>query len=226
MQYGSLAELIQYGLAYMDFDSLVDVPEEPLKEKALPSEEKTKAPPEPTTEAVAESPAPAADRRNFHITDNMLGTGGAKEKFRSNMAVIHLLHRLQIENRLATPGEQEILSPYVGWGSLSMAFDGNNSAWANEYKELKSVLSEIEYHAAMESTLTAFYTPPVVIQAMYEALNRQGFKQGNILEPSCGTGNFFGLLPESMAGSKFHGVEIDPRQAKSQSRSTRKRTSP
>ena len=210
VQYGSLTELIQYGLAYLDFDSLVSVPEEQIKEKELPSEEKTKAPPEPNKETVEEYPALSADRHNFHISDDMLGTGGAKEKFRNNMAAIHLLHELQIENRLATPGEQEILSRYVGWGGLPMAFDGNNAAWANEYKELKSVLSEEEYRAAMESTLTAFYTPPVVIKAMYEALDRLGFSQGNLLEPSCGTGNFFGLLPESMAGSNLYGVEIDP----------------
>ena len=126
------------------------------------------------------------------------------------MTAINLLHELEIENRLATPEEQEILSRYVGWGGLSMAFDEHNAAWADEFKELYATLSPEEYNAAMESTLTAFYTPPVVIKAMYEALDRLAFSQGNILEPSCGTGNFFGLLPESMAGSKLHGVEIDP----------------
>ena len=152
----------------------------------------------------------SADRRNYRITDDNLGIGGAKEKFQNNMAAIRLLHDLQIENRLATPEEQETLAKYVGWGGLSMAFDGNNAAWANEYKELKSALSDEEYHAAMESTLTAFYTPPIVIKAMYEALDRLGFSQGNILEPSCGTGNFLGLLPDSMEKSKLHGIEIDP----------------
>ena len=152
----------------------------------------------------------SADRRNYRITDDNLGVGGAKEKFRNNMSAIRLLHDLQIENRLATPGEQETLAKYVGWGGLSMAFDSNNAAWADEYKELKSALSDEEYHAAMESTLTAFYTPPVVIKAMYEALDRLGFSQGNILEPSCGTGNFLGLLPDSMEKSKLHGIEIDP----------------
>ena len=158
------------------------------------------------------TPAPAlsADRRNYRITDDNLGVGGAKEKFRNNMSAIRLLHDLQIENRLATPEEQETLAKYVGWGGLSMAFDSNNAAWENEYKELKSALSDEEYHAAMESTLTAFYTPPVVIKAMYEALDRLGFSQGNILEPSCGTGNFLGLLPDSMEKSKLHGIEIDP----------------
>ena len=203
-------------------------------EKELPPEEKVEAAAEPVTETVAEYPAvenglpydivvekirfgepektqdkePPAhseERRNYRITDDALGVGGAKEKFQNNMAAIRLLHDLQIENRLATPEEQETLSKYVGWGGLSMAFDTNNAAWANEYKELKSVLSDEEYHAAMESTLTAFYTPPVVIKAMYEALDRLGFKQGNVLEPCCATGNFFGLLPESMGKAKLHG---------------------
>ena len=157
-----------------------------------------------------DTPALSADRRNYRITDDALGVGGAKEKFRNNMAAIRLLHELQIENRLATPEEQEILSKYVGWGGLSMAFDENNAAWANEFTELYASLSPEEYRAAKESTLTAFYTPPVVIKAMYEALDRLGFTQGNILEPSCGTGNFFGLLPDSMAGCNLFGVEIDP----------------
>ena len=160
--------------------------------------------------AKTSAPALSHDRRNYHITDYALGVGGAKEKFRNNMSAIKLLHDLQIENRLATPKEQETLAKYVGWGGLSMAFDSNNAVWANEYKELKSVLSDEEYHAAMESTLTAFYTPPIVIKAMYEALDRLGFSQGNILEPSCGTGNFLGLLPDSMEKSKLHGIEIDP----------------
>ncbi len=154
--------------------------------------------------------SPSNERKNFRITDDTLGVGGAKEKFRNNMAAVNLLHELQLENRLATPEEQETLAKYVGWGGLSMAFDENNAAWADEFKELYASLSPEEYRAAKESTLTAFYTPPVVIKAMYEALDRLGFSQGNILEPSCGTGNFFGLLPESMAGSKLHGVEIDP----------------
>ena len=169
----------------------------------LLEQEKTELPPEEKTEA------PAVDRHNFCITDDTIGVGGAKEKFRNNMAAINLLHELEIENRLATPEEQEVLSQYVGWGGLSMAFDEHNIAWAEEFKELYASLSPEEYRAAMESTLTAFYTPPVVIKAMYGALDRLGFSQGNILEPSCGTGNFFGLLPESMQNSKLHGVEID-----------------
>ena len=169
----------------------------------LLEQEKTELPLKEKTEA------PAADRHNFRITDDTIGVGGAKEKFRNNMAAINLLHELEIENRLATPEEQEVLSRYVGWGGLSMAFDEYNAAWAEEFKELYASLSPEEYRAAMESTLTAFYTPPVVIKAMYDALDRLGFSQGNILEPSCGTGNFFGLLPESMQNSKLHGVEID-----------------
>ena len=155
-------------------------------------------------------PVPSEPRHNYRITEDTLGVGGAKEKFRNNMAAINLLHELELENRLATPEEQEILSKYVGWGGLSMAFDENNAAWADEFKELYASLSPEEYRAAMESTLTAFYTPPVVIKGMYEALERLGFSEGSILEPSCGTGNFFGLLPDTMAGSKLHGVEIDP----------------
>ena len=169
----------------------------------LLEQEKNELPPEEKTETLA------TDRHNFRITDDAIGIGGAKEKFRNNMAAINLLHELEIENRLATPEEQEVLSRYVGWGGLSMAFDEHNAAWAEEFKELYASLSPEEYRAAMESTLTAFYTPPVVIKAMYDALDRLGFSQGNILEPSCGTGNFFGLLPESMQNSKLHGVEID-----------------
>ena len=168
----------------------------------LLEQEKT-VPPEEKTETLA------TDRHNFRINDDAIGVGGAKEKFRNNMAAINLLHELEIESRLATPEEQEVLSRYVGWGGLSMAFDEHNTAWAEEFKELYASLSPEEYRAAMESTLTAFYTPSVVIRAMYDALDRLGFSQGNILEPSCGTGNFFGLLPDSMQNSKLHGVEID-----------------
>ena len=173
-------------------------------EKEIPPEEKAETPAKPSV------PTYSDNSHNYHITDDALGVGGAKEKFRNNMAAVNLLHELQLENRLATPEEQETLAKYVGWGGLSMAFDENNAAWAEEFKELYASLSPEEYRAAKESTLTAFYTPPVVIKAMYEALNRLGFSQGSILEPSCGTGNFFGLLPESMADSKLHGVEIDP----------------
>ena len=174
--------------------------------RSLLEQEQPELPPE---EKAERSAVPSALRHNYHITEDTLGVGGAKEKFRNNMAAINLLHELELENRLATPEEQETLSKYVGWGGLSMAFDENNAAWANEFQELYASLSPEEYRAAMESTLTAFYTPPVVIKGMYEALDRLGFSEGSILEPSCGTGNFFGLLPDSMAGSKLHGVEID-----------------
>ena len=174
--------------------------------RSLLEQEQPELPPE---EKAEKSAVPSALRHNYRITEDTLGVGGAKEKFHNNMAAINLLHELELENRLATPEEQETLSKYVGWGGLSMAFDENNAAWANEFQELYASLSPEEYRAAMESTLTAFYTPPVVIKGMYEAIARLGFSEGSILEPSCGTGNFFGLLPDSMAGSKLHGVEID-----------------
>ncbi|MBR3596041.1 MAG: DEAD/DEAH box helicase family protein [Clostridia bacterium] len=152
---------------------------------------------------------PESQKHNFVITDDNLGVGGLKAKFRANMDAINLLHNLEFENRLATPEEQEILSKYVGFGGLADAFDESKENWADEYKELIVTLSPEEYEAARESTLTAFYTPPVVIRSMYEALTNMGFKTGNILEPSCGVGNFMGMLPETMKDSKFYGVELD-----------------
>ena len=152
---------------------------------------------------------PESEKHNFSITDDNLGIGGPKEKFRNNMAAVNLLHELEFDNRLATPEEQEILSKYVGFGGLADAFDESKEAWSDEYKELIVTLSPDEYAAARESTLTAFYTPPVVIRAMYDALQNMGFNDGNILEPSCGTGHFIGMLPQSMQNSKFYGVEMD-----------------
>lgn len=152
---------------------------------------------------------PESEKHNYRITDDNLGIGGAKEKFRNNMAAINLLKELEFDDRLATPEEQEILAKYVGFGGLADAFDESKENWTDEYKELIVTLSPEEYAAARESTLTAFYTPPVVIRAMYEALGNMGFEQGNILEPSCGTGNFIGMLPEKMSDSKFYGVELD-----------------
>lgn len=152
---------------------------------------------------------PESEKHNFSITDDNLGIGGPKEKFRNNMAAVNLLHELEFDNRLATPEEQEILSKYVGFGGLADAFDESKEAWSDEYKELIVTLSPDEYAAARESTLTAFYTPPVVIRAMYDALQNMGFSDGNILEPSCGTGHFIGMLPQSMQNSKFYGVELD-----------------
>ena len=147
---------------------------------------------------------------NFRIQDNDLGAGGPKAKYKANMEAIHLLQTLEKEERLATPEEQEILSRYVGWGGIPQAFEESNSSWANEYLELKNTLSPEEYSAARASTLNAFYTSPTVIRSMYEALENMGLKQGNILEPSCGVGNFMGLLPESMGKANMYGVELDP----------------
>lgn len=146
---------------------------------------------------------------NFRIQDNDLGAGGPKAKYKANMEAIHLLQTLEKEERLATPEEQEILSRYVGWGGIPQAFEESNSSWANEYLELKNTLSPEEYSAARASTLNAFYTSPTVIRSMYEALENMGLKQGNILEPSCGVGNFMGLIPESMSKTNMYGVELD-----------------
>ena len=152
---------------------------------------------------------PQESRRQYQITDEHLGEGTEKEKFRANIMAIQLLKKCEEENRFATPEEQEILAGYVGWGGLSDAFDETKPFWSTEYLELKIVLTEEEYTAARQSTLTAFYTPPVVISAMYQALENMGLKSGNILEPSCGTGNFIGRKPESLSDCKVYGVEID-----------------
>ena len=148
---------------------------------------------------------PNADRHEYHITDDAIGTGTPGERFSNNVRVIRLLKRLEAEDRLATPEEQEVLAQYVGWGGLADCFDERHS----KYAELKALLTEEEYAAARESTLTAFYTPPVVIRSIYQALTNMGFQTGNLLEPSCGIGNFLGMLPESMSGSKLYGVELD-----------------
>lgn len=152
---------------------------------------------------------PMADRHTFNLRENEVETVGKKERFRRNIMAIQLLKKCQEENRFATPEEQIILSKYVGWGGLSEAFDENNSAWATEYLELSSVLTPEEYASARESTLTAFYTPPEVITAVYKAMEQMGFKEGNLLEPSCGIGNFIGMLPDAMQNSKIYGVELD-----------------
>ena len=146
---------------------------------------------------------------NFRITDDHLGEGGPKAKFQANIAAIKLLKYLEETTEQATPEQQEILSRYVGWGGLADAFDLEKPAWAAEYTQLKELLTPEEYAAARGSTLNAHYTSPTVIRAIYEAVGRMGFETGNILEPSCGVGNFFGMLPESMAGSKLYGVELD-----------------
>ena len=182
-----------------------------IAEQAKPqlTAEFQKAKPQRVQNMVIYPELPLSERHNFQITDDELGYGTPKEKFKRNVAAINLLHELEFEHRLATPEEQEILSQYVGWGGLADAFDESKENWSEEFKELYTTLSPDEYEQARASTLTAHFTPPVVIKAMYKALSNMGFTQGNILEPSCGIGNFMGLMPESMSGSKMYGVEID-----------------
>jgi len=152
---------------------------------------------------------PTSDRNQFKITNDNLGEGSPREKFNNNVEAIRVLKKCEEENRFATPQEQEILSKYVGWGGLPQAFDEKDYSWSNEYSILKNLLDEKEYSQARESTLTAFYTPPVVIRSMYKALENMGLKTGNILEPSCGVGNFIGMLPDSLENCKLYGVELD-----------------
>ena len=152
---------------------------------------------------------PIYDRNQFKITNDNLGEGSPREKFNNNVEAIRVLKKCEEENRFATPQEQEILSKYVGWGGLPQAFDEKDFSWSNEYSILKNLLDEKEYSQARESTLTAFYTPPVVIRSMYKALENMGLKTGNILEPSCGVGNFIGMLPDSLEDCKLYGVELD-----------------
>lgn len=152
---------------------------------------------------------PRVTAENFHITDTHLGEGGPKAKYIDNLRAIQLLKQLELEDRQAEPDEQEILSRYVGWGGLSDAFDPSKDSWRKEYQDLKEALTPAEYDAARASTLNAHYTSPTVIQAIYEAVGRMGFETGNILEPSCGVGNFFGMLPQQMQNSRLYGVELD-----------------
>ena len=159
-------------------------------------------------EALNAEPAPEL-AGNFHITDEHLGEGGAKQKYARNIEAIRTLFKLEQEHRGATAEEQQVLSQYVGWGGLADAFDPGKDSWAKEYAELKGLLSEDEYAAARSSTLNAHYTSPTVIRGIYDAVERMGFKSGNILEPSMGVGNFFGMLPDSMADSRLYGVELD-----------------
>ena len=182
-----------------------------IAEQAKPqlTAEFQKAKPQRVQNTVVYPEIPLSERHNFQITDDELGYGTPKEKFKRNVAAINLLHELEFEHRLATPEEQEILSQYVGWGGLADAFDETKENWSEEFKELYTTLSPDEYSQARASTLTAHFTPPVVIKAMYKALSNMGFTQGNILEPSCGIGNFMGLMPPEMSESKMYGVEID-----------------
>ena len=199
------------------------VRENPINEhlivKEEPAEERNEKEPEPVVPAWEQKKkvkgfdlhpdVSMAERHTFNLRENEVETVGKKERFRRNIMAIQLLKKCQEENRFATPEEQIILSKYVGWGGLSEAFDENNSAWATEYLELSSVLTPEEYASARESTLTAFYTPPEVITAIYKAMEQMGFKEGNLLEPSCGIGNFIGMLPDTMQDSKIYGVELD-----------------
>ena len=152
---------------------------------------------------------PLSERHTFDLASHEVPEAGKKERFRRNMEAIRVLKECEFENRFATPEEQEILSQYVGWGGIPEAFDENNSSWADEFIELYTALSPDEYESARASTLTAFYTPPVVISSIYKVMEQMGFREGNILEPSCGIGNFIGMLPQSMQDSKIYGVEID-----------------
>ena len=183
-----------------------------IPEPTSAKEEPPLAPPQPQPQRRAKvSPfvlhpeVPNADRHEYHITDDAIGTGTPGERFNNNVRAIRLLKRLEAEDRLATPEEQEVLAQYVGWGGLADCFDERHS----KYAELKALLTEDEYAAARESTLTAFYTPPVVIRSIYQALTNMGFQTGNLLEPSCGIGNFIGMRPEALADSKIYGVELD-----------------
>ena len=199
------------------------VRENPMNEhlivKEEPAEERNEKEPEPVVPAWEQKKkvkgfdlhpdVSMAERHTFNLRENEVETVGKKERFRRNIMAIQLLKKCQEENRFATPEEQIILSKYVGWGGLSEAFDENNSAWETEYLELSSVLTPEEYASARESTLTAFYTPPEVITAIYKAMEQMGFKEGNLLEPSCGIGNFIGMLPDTMQDSKIYGVELD-----------------
>ena len=199
------------------------VRENPINEhlivKEEPAEERNEKEPEPVVPAWEQKKkvkgfdlhpdVPMADRHTFNLRENEVETVGKKERFRRNIMAIQLLKKCQEENRFATPEKQIILSKYVGWGGLSEAFDENNSVWATEYLELSSVLTPEEYASARESTLTAFYTPPEVITAIYKSMEQMGFKEGNLLEPSCGIGNFIGMLPDTMQDSKIYGVELD-----------------
>lgn len=194
--------------------SAADDAVKPLTSKPMTPEEVNQARKEKNlpldTDTAQKPPAqPKQEPINFHITDNDLGAGGAKTKFKANIEAIRLLQTLDAEQRQATAEEQEVLSRYVGWGGIPQAFDEKNADWAKEYAELKSLLPADEYSEARASTLNAFYTSPTVIKAMYEALSNMGLSKGNVLEPSCGVGNFMGLVPESMENIKMYGVELD-----------------
>ena len=211
-EYESMEELVKYGLFDLDYGELVYVSEEQLApfykeaEAVKPAWEQKRA----RTQTFDLHPdIPMSERHTFDLASHEVGEVGKKERFRRNMEAIRVLKECEFENRFATPDEQIILSKYVGWGGLPEAFDENNTSWADEYKKLYTALSPEEYATASESVLTAFYTPPVVISGIYKAMEQMGFRDGNILEPSCGIGNFIGMLPASMKSAKVYGVEMD-----------------
>ena len=210
-QYESLEDLTETELEALDFSELVSVTDEELEHYHSKAEERPALLPLDAAaldEALNAEPVPEP-AGNFHITDYHLGEGGAKQKYARNIEAIRTLFKLEQEHRGATAEEQQVLSQYVGWGGLADAFDPSKDSWAKEYAELKGLLSEDEYAAARSSTLNAHYTAPVVIRSIYDAVEKMGLQSGNILEPSMGVGNFFGILPDSMAGSRLYGVELD-----------------
>ena len=212
-QFDSLEDMTERGLKNLSFDDLVYLSEEELERV-----EKASAPVVPAWEQPKKSKVqtfdlhpeiPMSERHNFDLANNEITEVNKKERFHRNYAAITVLKRCQEENRFATPDEQKILSRYVGWGGIPEAFDERAGAWHTEYAMLKNILTPEEYESARESTLTAFYTPPTVIKAVYKAMEQLGFREGNILEPSCGIGHFIGMLPDSMQESKVYGVELE-----------------
>ena len=212
-KFESLEDMIERALPYLSFDELTFVSDEELaqiEEKPEPLTPRFSQPKRTRVQTFDLHPdIPMSERHTFDLASNPVEEAGKKERFRRNLMAIQLLKKCQEENRFATPDEQEILSKYVGWGGIPEAFDENNSSWTTEFLELSAVLTPDEYESAKGSVLTAFYTPPAVISAIYKAMEQMGFREGNILEPSCGIGNFIGMLPQSMQEAKMYGVEID-----------------
>lgn len=212
-KYESLEDMLQRALPCLSFDELTFVSDDELArveakpEPLMPSFEKPKRTRVQTFDLHPD--IPMSERHTFDLASHEVEEVGKKERFRRNLMAIQLLKKCQEENRFATPEEQEVLSKYVGWGGIPEAFDENNSSWATEFLELSATLSPDKYESAKASVLTAFYTPPAVISAIYKAMEQMGFREGNILEPSCGIGNFIGMLPQSMQEAKMYGVEID-----------------
>ena len=209
-QYASLEELTEKGLQALSFDDLVYLSEEELAQVEAPLTPVWEHPKKSRVQTFDIHPEiPMADRHTFDLAAHEVEEVNKKERFHRNYAAITVLKKCQEENRFATPDEQIILSKYVGWGGIPEAFDERADSWRTEYGMLKNILSPEEYASARESTLTAFYTPPTVIKAVYKVMKQLGFREGNILEPSCGIGHFIGMLPEEMKESKIYGVELD-----------------